>query len=102
MLTPHTLFAHESIAYMLAECPNDIAALFSSTRILQEAIHNSLLALGAALTLRRGDLNQGLIDALNRKWLRLSQGEALFLLRFKGDVPGISILVVNVPQSPVV
>jgi len=87
---------------MLAERPNDITALFSSTRILQEAIYNSLLALGAALALRRGDLNQGLIDALDSEWLRLSQSEALFLLRFEGDVPSISILVVNAPESPVV
>lgn len=87
---------------MLAERPNDITALFSTSRILQEAIHNSLFTLRTALALRGGDLNQGLIDALDSKWLWLSQSEALFLLRFKSYVPGVSVLVVNAPQSPVI
>lgn len=87
---------------MLTECPDNEAALFPASCILQQSVHETLLGICAALALDIGNFNQATVYTLDRERLGLSQGEALLLLRLECHVSRISVLVIDSLEGSVV
>ena len=84
---------------MLDQSPYDVPALFSSSSILNKSLHNSLLVFLTALALAIGNFDQRIEDSPDTQWLRLSQSEALPLLRFERDVACITMFIIKLFKS---
>lgn len=54
------------------------------------------------MTMSGGNLDQRLVNPFYGQRLRLSQRKALLFLCFKGNITGISILIVNSFKRPVI
>lgn len=80
---------------MLAEGPYDEPALFAATRVLKQAVDESLLCFTASLTLTVCDFDKRLIHSFDRQRLWFSESEALLLFGLESNVTGIPIFVVN-------
>lgn len=87
---------------MLTECPDDKAALFTSSSILQKPIDDSLFRLAAPLALTVGNFDERLKHSFDSQWLWFPEREALFLFGFKGNVSSVAMFIIQSLQSSIV